>query len=420
MAERRTKKGASAERNAPDGEPGESLPAPEASSGRWHGIRKSYIWALMISIAIAAWMGSGQIIVGGQEHPETVAEGGPDTDTEDGKDKALFRVRVRDFQTESRAAALILRGRTETDARLHVKSQTAGLVDSLAVQKGARVKRGDLLCRLELGARKAKVLEARAKVALAELDYKASSKLAQKGHSSKLKVAADKATLDAALAELERVMLDLERTGIVAPLDGVIEDVPAEIGDYLPVGGVCAHLVQLDPLVVVGTVSERDVGKLRQGMDASAKLITGQTVPGKIRYIAPASDPKTRTFRVEAEIANADRALREGVTTDLTILFDAEPAHRLPTSVLTLDDAGRIGVRTVDDGNIVRFLPVKLLDDAQTNVWVGGLPERIRIIVVGQDYVTDGQKVDPVPDEALTAAARSGRSDRSDRTGKGK
>ena len=205
-------------------------------------------------------------------------------------------------------------------------------------------------------------------------------------------------------------MLDLERTNITAPIDGVVEDVPAEIGDYLPISGTCATLVQLDPLIVVGAVAERDIGQLREGMGASAKLITGQTVRGKIRYIAPATDPKTRTFRIEAEIANPDRALREGVTTDLTIRFDAEPAHRLPTSLLTLDDAGRVGVRTVDDGNTVRFLPVKLLDDAESKVWVGGLPERIRIIVVGQDYVTDGQKVDPVQEEALTAAARSGQS----------
>lgn len=393
-------------------------PAAKTPSRRWFGIRKSYLWALLFTVAIAGWMGSGNIIVGGQERPEHVAggaTGGPGPNAKDGKndkDKALFRVRVRQYQTESRAAALILRGRTEADARLQVKAQTAGLVESLAVEKGARVKRGDLLCRIEPGARKAKVLEVRAKVALAELDYKASSKLAKKGHSSKLKVAADKATLDAAMAELERVMLDLERTEIVAPLDGVIEDIPAEIGDYLSVGGVCAKLVQLNPLVVIGAVAERDIGKLRQGMDASAKLITGQTVSGKIRYIAPASDPKTRTFRVEAEIANADRTLREGVTTDLTVLFDAEPAHRLPSSLLTLDDAGRIGVRTVDGDSIVRFLPVKLLDDAERNVWVGGLPERIRIIVVGQDYVTDGQKVDPVLEEALTAAARSGQSGR--------
>ena len=413
MTERRTKKGAPAERNAPGGEPTGSQPASQAPSRRWRGIRKSYLWALAFSLAIAAWMGSGDVIVGGQERPEDVAvgeTGGPDPDTEDGKDKALFRVRVRDYQIESRAAALVLRGRTEAEVRLHVKAQTAGLVESLDVQKGARIKRGDLLCRLEVGARKAKVLEARAKVAQAELDYQASSKLSKKGHSSKVKVAADKATLDAARANLESAVLDLERTNITAPIDGVVEDVPAEIGDYLPIGGACATLVQLDPLIVVGAVAERDIGQLREGMGASAKLITGQTVTGKIRYIAPATDPKTRTFRIEAEIANPDRALREGVTTDLTIEFEAEPAHRLPTSLLTLDDAGRIGVRMVDNGDIVRFKPVKLLDDAQTNVWVGGLPERVRLIVVGQDYVTDGQKVEPVLEEALTAAARSSRS----------
>src|SRR5690606_21686506 len=69
------------------------------------------------------------------------------------------------------------------------------------------------------------------------------------------------------------------------------------------------------------------------------------------------------------------------------------PAHLLPQSVLTLDDEGAIGVRTVENGE-VQFYPVTIVSDSRQGVWVTGLPARVDVITVGQDFVVPGQKVD--------------------------
>ena len=82
-----------------------------------------------------------------------------------------------------------------------------------------------------------------------------------------------------------------------------------------------------DPLVVVVAVSERNIAKLKNGMSARVKLITGEMVSGRIRYIATSADPKTRTFRVEIAVANPKWNLRDGVTADISIPLKAAPAH---------------------------------------------------------------------------------------------
>lgn len=364
-------------------------------------LRWSYLWALLFTGLIAAWMLSGEIIVGGE--PKSQANTTPAPSEPAPQPEKRFKVRVRSFAAEPREARLVVRGRTEAAARVEVRAETAGMVEAMPVAKGARVKAGTVLCRIEMGAREAALREAEAHLEQAKLDHEASEQLVLRGHTAKLTVAANKAKRDAAQAALERAQIELARTEIKAAFDGIVEEQPAKPGTYLSVGGACAKLVALDPLTVAGAVSEREVGKLKAGMTGTAKLVTGETVDGKLTYIAPAADDKTRTFRVELKIPNPDGALRDGVTTDIEIPLEAEPAHKVPPAILTLNEAGTVGVRTVEDGDTVRFRPVTILSATDAGVWVAGLPQTIDLITVGQDYVTDGQKVEAVQQTRTTA-----------------
>ena len=68
-------------------------------------------------------------------------------------------------------------------------------------------------------------------------------------------------------------------------------------------------------------------------------------------------------------------------------------AHFVTPAVLTLNDAGLLGVRTIVDGQTVRFLAVEIIDDTQDGVWVAGLPDEVQIITVGHEFVSNGEKV---------------------------
>ena len=167
-----------------------------------------------------------------------------------------------------------------------------------------------------------------------------------------------------------------------------------EIGDYMQAGSPCATVVDMNPFLVVGQVSETDVSKIEPGTVGTAKLVSGQTVEGIIRYIGKTADEATRTFRVEMEIPNDELTLRDGVTTEMVIPSHAIETHRIPPAILTLNDQGDVGVRTVDAESRVHFTPVRVLEDTREGVWVAGLPKEITIITVGQDFVTEGQTVD--------------------------
>jgi multidrug efflux system membrane fusion protein len=289
---------------------------------------------------------------------------------------------------------LVLRGRTEADRRVDVRAEISGLVASTPIRKGAVVAAGDTLCRLDPGERPANLAEAKANLRQSEVEYDAALRLAEKGFTSETEALTREAQLEAARAKLLRARIDMDRLEIVAPFDGALETDTAELGALLQPGSICASLIALDPIALVGFAAERDVDRLKVGAPARARLVTGRSVEGRIRFVARSADAETRTYRVEVAAPNPDLEIRDGMTAEILIGLDSEPAHFAPQSALTLDGAGRLGVRLAQDGR-ARFAPVEILADAPDGVWLSGLPEEADIIVVGQEFVADGSPVAP-------------------------
>lgn len=293
---------------------------------------------------------------------------------------------------EPHARTLTLRGRTEAERRAELRAEVTGLVISDPVRRGARVARGDVLCRLAAGEREADLAEARAALAQAELDVAAVDRLAERGLTSQAEQLARQARLEAARARVYRAELALERLAITAPFDGVLEEDSAERGTLLQVGGHCATVIALDPILLVGFAPERAVDSIAIGSGATGRLVSGRTVEGTVRFVARTADPQTRTFRVDVALDNPDLAIRDGISTEIEIRLDGAMAHRLPQSALTLDDAGAIGIRIVEDGRVA-FVPVTVIEDGADGVWVSGLPDMAEVIVIGQEFVSEGAAV---------------------------
>ncbi|TVQ56305.1 MAG: efflux RND transporter periplasmic adaptor subunit [Rhodobacteraceae bacterium] len=306
------------------------------------------------------------------------------------------RAPARVVAVESRAAPfedrLVLRGRTEADRRVEVRAQIAGLVVSEPLRAGAMVRAGDPLCALDPGERPAALAEAEATLRQAELDFEAAVRLSERGFAAETEALTREARREAARAQVNRAEIDMARLTMTAPFDGVLETDTAELGALLQPGAVCAELVALDPIALVGFASERAVDRLAPGQPVTARLSSGATVKGAIRFVARVADAETRTFRVEAAAPNPDLAVRDGVTAEIVVSLPPRDAHFLPQSALTLDRDGRLGLRLAEDGR-ARFQPVAIISDARDGVWLDGLPEVATVIVVGQEFVDDGRAV---------------------------
>lgn len=288
------------------------------------------------------------------------------------------------------------KGRTAPDKSVTVKSGTAGTVISTPVREGTFVKQGTLLCALEVESRSARVKEAEAARDAAKVDFEAAVSLAAKGLTPANRQAAAQAQLDAAEAAVNSAKVELGRTQIRAPFDGVFEQRLAEAGDYLGPGSPCGLLVDLSPVILSAEVTEAEAGLLKPGMDATVLLADGRTFPAKLRYVARTASDQTRTFPIEAELVTGDATVAAGVTATMTVPAGDVQATLIARSLLTLSDSGQLGVRQVLEDDTVAFAPIRVIDETPEGAWVTGLPEKATLIAIGQDYLNDGVKVRPV------------------------
>lgn len=359
-------------------------------------MNRSYVIAVVIAIAASGWILSGQF----QFDDGTAPAKASDATVEPAPkaEERLERVRVRTIVPETRSREITVNGRTEAVRNVTLRAEVEGRIEQVNVEEGADVKKGDVIARIAVQDRKARLAESKALLRQRRVEHEAATKLAEKGFRSTTKVAEARAYLDAARARVEAMQVEMSNTETKAPFDGMLNERAVELGAFVKIGDSIATLVDLDPMLVVAHVSEREVSGVRVGQAGYAKLMGGDRVEGTIRYVSTVADSTTRTFRVELEVPNGDRSVRDGVTASMHLPIAPIRTHRVSPAVLTLNNAGLVGVKIVDAGDRVRFVPVKILADSGDGVWIAGLDERVRLITVGHEFVVDGQKVMPVVD----------------------
>jgi len=292
-----------------------------------------------------------------------------------------------------------LTGRTDYARQVTVSAETAGVVTQIGMEETRPVSRGAVLAQLETGERQARLEEARANLDRMRLQFQATDKLAQKGFQSELRRAEAVANLRAAEAALRAAELELRNIVIRAPLAGHVERQFVEAGDYVQKGAPIAAIVQIDPLHIRAEVSEQAVGGVALGEKARVTLLSGQVLEAAVRRVAPVATPSTRTFAIVLEAENPDAMIPAGVTADVYLQQGESRAHLFSPALLTLNTAGQVGVKVITEDDRVRFLPVRLLETGQEGSWVTGIPDTVKVISVGQEYVTEGQQVTPVLDK---------------------
>ena len=250
----------------------------------------------------------------------------------------LSSVTIINSQAKNKSKILKSSGFTEADKFVQVRAEVSGRLIARPAQQGDYVEEGDLICQLYIAGREA-------------------------------------------------------YPKIVAPFSGYLETLRVEEGDFLNTGAVCAALIDPDPMLLVADIAEKDIAQVQLGSEATAKLISGRLITGEVTFIASSADKNTRTFRVEISVDNKDRTIRDGVSAEIYIKGKEEPAHKISPAILSLDDQGKLGVRTVTADNRVEFKEINILEDTNSGMWVSGLGEEARIITLGQEYVFQGQTV---------------------------
>ena len=354
-------------------------------------MKGSRITAVGLVVGATLWIASGHFLPHENAHSDAAvrpAETAPE----------LFKVAVAATPRVEHRQKLVLAGRTEADRKVSIAARTSGVLTELKVKRGDRVKKGDVIAVLADEGREAQVQQARAMLAQRRIELEARSQLIARGMMPKLEQSNLETQLRVAQAALDSAEAEKERGVVRAPWDGIINNTAVEVGQssFSFTGTEIVQLVSLTPLLAVVEVAERRLGGVRVGEAAKVRLVTGQTLTGKVRFVSKTASATTRTYRVEVEMANADGAVPDGITAEVELEMAPAMASRVPRSALTFSSGGDLGVRTVGAQDKVDFVPVKVVEDEQAFMWVAGLDDAARVIVEGQDFVREGQVVEVV------------------------
>jgi len=363
-------------------------------------IKLHKVAAVAVLIATAAWVATGEFSSVGSAADEAAASRPAEAAPEE--QGPLRTVGVVNPPRIRHSRAIRLSGSTDADKRAVLATRAAGIVEELPVEQGSEVKRGDLIAKFRDEGKQAAVDTARQVLAQREAEAAAARQLAERGSLAKLQLDGVLSALAAARAQHDAAVADLERDVVRAPFDGTIDKVDAELGGSLAAGAPVVTILSLDPILARGEVSERDLAHVKPGDKARVRLVNGEEAEGEIRYISRDATPATRTFRVEVAVPNAEHRIPSGMTAEVTLLAAPVEATVLPRSVVTLSNSGDLGIRAVDAANKVVFFPIDLVDDLPGGLVLGGIPADVRIIVAGQELISEGDTVNPVEADADT------------------
>lgn len=354
-------------------------------------MNRSRFAALFLVIAAIVWIGSGQF-GGKKEIPQNRVDAVP---------TKPFAVTVSPASVEQRSRKLTLSGRTEADVRTMAVARSAGTVTALNVRRGSIVSKGDVLAVLSDEARESNVQQAEARLEQRQKEYEAKRQLVESGNLAKLGLAQFEADLKAAEAQLAAAKAERDRGVVLAPVSGIVNDVPANLGQSLQLGAPVAEVLALNPMLAVVEISELRLKGVKVGDPADIRLVNGDTYKGAVKFISSSASPQTRTYRVDVSIPNPNNAIPDGVTAEVTVSLAPVAATKVARSALTFSADGKLGVRVVGDDNKVGFVTVGLVEDQSEYLFVSGLQNGQRIIVQGQDFVKEGETVEAVEAKAL-------------------
>ena len=340
--------------------------------------------AVFIAVMMAIWLFSGEltsniVIADDNVQPAAVSE--------------VPHIRATQSEANLRQLYLEVSGQTRANRIVQVKAEVFGRVELVPAVKGSVVKQGDLLCEIAIDTRQGDFNTARADLKSAQLEYNGILDLKGRGLQSDINVARAEAALESSRANAKRAELALAKTMIRAPFDGVVETQSVEIGDFLNIGQNCATLMEIDPILVVGQVAEKNINTIRLGGQVTVELITGDKLTGEVSFISRSPDSTTRTYPIEVLVNQPGENIRAGLTARMKVPLGLQAAHLISAASLVLNDDGVMGVRTVDGNNVVHFNPVSILSESTHGVWVSGLKQRVNLITVGHEEVFEGQVV---------------------------
>ncbi len=291
--------------------------------------------------------------------------------------------------------AVYATGSVEPTVMLPVSPRAGGRLAAIEVDEGARVKRGQVLARIESPDLDNTVQEMLARERLARTQFERTQDLVAKHFVSAAELDRTRSELDAAQAALRRAQAQRDYNLLLAPADGMVLRRDGEIGQFIGAGQTVFTLACCAPLRVSAEVDEEDIARVSVGQSAVLRsdALPKQVFEGKVAAITPKGDPVARSYRVRVQFADAKGAeaagLRAGMTMDVNIVIT-----RRENALLVPSRAVQGNAVWVVEQDRVHKRPVKLgaAGGERTEI-LDGLRDGDAVVLGPADVLREGRRV---------------------------
>ena len=334
---------------------------------------------------------------------------------EDGVEEFSRVVNVEVMPVEPRPFTRVIRltGVATAMRDVVVSAQESGVIRRIVRDKGARIRAGQAIVRLDDAILRAQVQAATAQATYAEEVWERRRKLWEEdGVGSELAYHEAQYAAEESRGNLAALSERLARTVVTAPISGVLDARLVELGAMVSPGTAVARIVQADSVRIMAGVPERYALDLSAGASASVAfdVLPGEAFDGSIVYAGVTVDPENRTFPIELTIANPGGSIKPGMVASITVVQEELTAAIVaPRQALVSLEDGHMVFVVEESGGEARAAGRQVrvsLSQGNDAVVASGLVEGDRLIVVGQQGLTDGDRVRIVSGPGGEGAAR--------------
>ena len=266
-------------------------------------------------------------------------------------EKKLFNVQVVESLATTINDSIDFSSTTEASRRIEIKSEVMTTVDQVMIKAGTLVKKGQHIIKLD--------------------DFDTNKEL-----------------FDIDLLSQN----EFNKVALFAPFNGILLDGHKIGGELVMPGEKVYELIDLSSLKIFGYINENEILSISLNNEVSISIL-GEEIEGKIDYISPISDPNTKTFEIVVKVDNKNYRYKDGLSSMISIKKGEVLAHKISPSILALGNDGALGVKVINDESKVLFKEVQVIEDTSEYMLVTGLNEKEQLIIVGQQYVSNGEEV---------------------------
>lgn len=255
----------------------------------------------------------------------------------------LLPVEIKEMSPEFFSRYFEVTGVMEALKDAYISPEINGQIQKIVVQRGSRVKKGDLILKLNSDVTEKSMVEIETSLELAKRIFSKQEELWEKNIGSELQYLEAKNAMEALQARKATLEKQMEMARISAPFSGIIDDIMVKEGELASPGFPLVHLVNLSKMRVAGNVSEAYLSSLSKGDQVELRFQAYPEVvlSAKVTRLGEVINPQTRTFTLEVELNNPGEKFKPNMLTSVRIQdYKNENSLVVPTNILRQDFSG--------------------------------------------------------------------------------